>query len=101
MISGQRVVSVDPEVVIIAGLNDQLHSRRMLNAFIDRLIPCSEVIGEVIKTLLYAMLEAEKSIGECFARQLVKVIFVLSTRYALLPEPLHFVYAMVVLLDKG
>ena len=72
MISGQRVVSVDPEVVIIAGLNDQLHSRRMLNAFIDRLIPCSELIGEVIKTLLYAMLEAEKSIGECFARQLVK-----------------------------
>ena len=51
-------------------------------------------------TLLSAMLEAEKSIRQCFARQLIKVIFVLSPGYALLPEPLQFVFAMVLLMAE-
>ena len=90
-ISVQRVVNVDPEVVITAGSNDHLQSRGLLNALIDGSTPSSEVVGEAIMTIFYAMLEAEKSIRHCFARQLVKVIFVLSPGYASLPEPLHFV----------
>ena len=52
-------------------------------------------------TLFSAMLEAEKSTRQCFPRQLVKVVFVLSPGYASLPEPLQVVYAMVVLLTEG
>ena len=52
-------------------------------------------------TLLSAILEAERLIRQSFAKQLVKKMFVLSPGYALLPEPLQFVYAMVVLLAEG
>ena len=102
-ISVQRVVNLDPEVVIVAGSNDHLQSRGLLNALIDGSTPCSEAVGEAIMTLisLSAMTDAEKSIRRCFARQLVKVIFVLSPGYASLPETLQFVYAMVVLLAEG
>ena len=99
-ISVQRVVNVESKVVLIAGSNDHLQSRGFLNALIDELTPSSEAIGEAIMTLLSAMLEAEKSIRQCFARKFVKVIFVLSPGYALLPKPLQFVYAMVVLFGK-
>ena len=92
-ISVQRVVNVDPERVIIAGSNDQ-------NALVDGSVPSSEAVGEAIMTLLSAMVEAVRSIRQSFARQLVKIIFVLSPGYALLPEPLQFVYVMVVLLAK-
>ena len=94
-------MNVDPEVVIIVESYDHLQSRGLLNALIDGSTPSSEAEGEGIQTLLSAMTEAEKSIRQCFARQLVMVIFVLSPGYASLPEPLLFVYAMVVLLAEG
>ena len=100
-ISVQRVVNVDPEVVIIAGSNDHLQSRGLLNSLVDGSVPSSEAVGEAIMTLLSAMVEAEKSIRQSFARHLVKIIFVLSPGYAILPEPLQFVYAMVVMLAEG
>ena len=49
---------------------------------------------------LSAMFDAEKSIQRCFARQLVKDVFILFTGYASLSEPLQFVYAMVALLAE-
>ena len=100
-ISVQRVVNLDPDVVLVAGSNDHLQSRGLLNALIDRSTPSSEALGEAIMTLLSAMTEAEKLIRHCFARQLVRVIFVLSPSYASLPELLQFVCAMVVLLAVG
>ena len=98
VVSVQRVVNVDPDVVKIAGSNDHLQSRLLLNALTDGFTPSSMAVWEAIMTVLSTMLEAEKSIRNCFARQLVKVIFVLSPGYASLPEPLQFVYAMDVLL---
>ena len=65
------------------------------------MLSSTQAVGEAIMTLLSAMTEAEKSIRQCFARQLVKVLFVLSPGYASLPEPLQFVYATVVLLAEG
>ena len=100
-ISVQRLVNVDPEVVIIAGSNDHLQSRELLNALIDGSTTSLEAVGEAIMTLLSAMTEAKKSIRQCFERQLVKVIFVLSPSDASLPKPLQIVYAMVVLLAEG
>ena len=99
-ISLHRVVNVDPEVVRIGGSNDHLQSRGILNALVDEFTPSSEAVWEAIMTLLSAMLEAEKSIRQCFARQLVKVIFAQSPGYASLSEPLQFVYALDVLLAE-
>ena len=73
----QRVVNLDLEVVIVAGSNDHLQRRGLLNALIDGFTPSPEAVGEAIMTLLSDMTEAEKLIRQCFARQLVKVIFVL------------------------
>ena len=101
VISVQRVVNVDPDAVRISGSVDQLQSRGFLNALIDGSTPSSEAVGEVIMTLLSAMTKAEKSIRQSFARQLVKVIFLLSPGYASLREPLQFVYAMIVLSAEG
>ena len=100
-ISVQRRVNVDPEVVIIALSNEHLQTMGLLNALINGLTPSSEVIEEAIITFLFTVLEAEKSIRQYFARQLIKVIFLLSPGYALLPEPLQFLYATVVLLVEG
>ena len=100
-ISVERVVNVDPEIVIIAGSNDHLQSRGLLNALVDGSVPSSEAVGEAIMTLLSAMLEAERSVRQSFATQIVKIIFVLSPCYALLPEPLQCVYAMVVMLAEA
>ena len=90
-ISVQRVVNMDPEVVMIAGSNDHLQSRGLLNALIDGSSPSSEAVVEAIMTLLAAMLEAERSIRQNFARQLVMLNSVLSPGHALLPEPLQCV----------
>ena len=100
-ISVQRVVNLDPEVVIIAGSNEHLQSKGLLSSLVDGTVPSSEAVGEGIMTLLSGMVEAEKSIRQSFARQLVKIIFVLSPGYALLPEPLQFWYAVVVMLAEG
>ena len=87
--------------MIVPGSNDHLQSRELLNAHIDGSTPSSEAVGEETMTLLFAMTEAEKSIRQCFARQLVKDIFVLSPGYASLSKPLQFVCVMVVLLAEG
>ena len=96
LISVQRVRNLDSEGVIKAGSNDHLQSRGLLTALIDGSTPSSEAAREAIMTLLSAILEAERSI-----RQIFVLSFVLSPGYALLPESLQFVYAMVFLLVEG
>ena len=98
-ISVQRVVNVDPEVVILAVSNDNLQSRGLLNALVDGSVPSSDAAGEAILTLLSTMMEAERSIRQSFAWQLSPAM--LSPCYALLPEPLQFLYAMVIMLAEG
>ena len=97
----QRVVNMDPQAVIKAGSNDHLQTRGLLNGLVDGSSASSEVIEGAIKTLLCTMMEAEKSIQRCFAMKLVKVVFILFPGNALLPEPLQFLYAMVILLAEG
>ena len=52
-LSVQRVVNVDPVVVITAGSNDHLQSRGLLNALIDGSTPSSEVGGREINTAMF------------------------------------------------
>ena len=100
-ISVRRVVSTEPQVIVIAGSNDHLQSRGLLSRLTDGSIPSNEVIGEAILTLLSAMADVESSVQRRFTQNVVKVIFVLSPGYATLPEPLQFVYTMVTTIAEG
>ena len=94
-ISVRRVISMDPQVIVIAGSNDHLQVRELLSRLTDGSIPSNEVIGEARMTLPSAMTEVEASVQRHFTKNVVKIIFVLSSGYATLPEPLQFVYTMV------
>ena len=54
-ISVRRAISMDPQVIVIAGSNDHLQSRGLLSRLTDGSIPSNEVIGEAIMTLLSAI----------------------------------------------
>ena len=101
MISVRRVVSMEPQVIIIAGSNDHLQSRGLLSRLTDGSIPSNEVIGEAIMTLLTAMVEVEATAKQRFTQNVVMVVFVLSPGYAALPEHLQFVYTMVTTITEG
>ena len=101
MISVRRVVSMEPQVIVVAGSNDHLQSRGLLSRLTDGSIPSNEVIGEAIMTLLSAMAEVEAAARQRFTMNVVKVIFALSPGYAALPEPLQFVYTMVTTIAEG
>ena len=101
MISVRRVVSMEPQVIVVAGSNDHLQSRGLLSRLTDGSIPRNEVIGEAIMTLLSAMAEVEAAAIQRFTMNVVKVIFVLSPGYTALPEPLQFVYTMVTTIAEG
>ena len=101
MISVRRVVSMEPQMIVVACSNDHLQSRGLLSRLTDASIPSNEVIGEAIMTLLSAMAEVETSVKQRFTQNVVKVVFVLSPGYATSPEPLQFVYTMVTTIAEG
>ena len=101
MISVRRVVSMEPQVIVIAGSNDHLQSRGLLSRLTDGTIPSNEVVGEAIMTLLTAMVEVEATAKQRFTQDVVKVVFVLSPGYAALTEALQFVYTMVTTIAEG
>ena len=90
-ISVQRIVSMDPQVLIIAGSKDHLQSRGLLARLTDGSVPSNEVMGEAIMTLLSAMTEVQVVVRQRFIRNMVKIVFVLSPGYAALHKPLQFV----------
>ena len=96
-----KTVSMDPQVIKIAGSNDHLQSRGLLSHLTDGSIPSNEIMKEAIMTLLSAMTKVESSVQRHFTRNVVKIIFVLSPGYAKLPEPFQFVYTMVTTLAEG
>ena len=52
-------------------------------------------------TLLSAIDDVESSVQRHFIKKVVKFIFVLSPGYAILPEPLQFVYRMATMIPEG
>ena len=101
MIIVRRVVSMEPQVIVVAASNDHLQSRDLLSRLTDGSIPSNEVIGEAIMTLLSSMNEVETAAKQRFTQNVVKVVFVLSPGYAALPESLQFVYTMVTTIAEG
>ena len=61
-ISERKTISMDPQVIVIAGLNDQLQSKGLLSRLTDGSIPSNDVKGEAIMTLLSAMTDVEASV---------------------------------------
>ena len=100
-ISVRRTINMELQVIVIAGSNDHLESRGLLFRLTDGSIPSNEVMREAIMTLLSAMADVESSVQRRFTQNVVKVIFVLSPGYAILPEPLQFVYPMVATIAEG
>ena len=100
-ISMRRVVSMEPQVIVIAGSNDHMQSRGLLSRLMNGSIPSNEVIGEAIMTMLSAMADVESSVQRHFTKNVVKFIFVLSPGYAILPETFQFVYTMVTMIAEG
>ena len=78
MISIRRVVSMEPQVIVVAGSNDHLQSRWLLSRLTEGSIPSNEVKGEVIMALLSAMVEIETSVKQRFTQNVVKVVFVFT-----------------------
>ena len=66
MISVRRVVSMEPQVIVVAGSKDHLQSRGLLSRLTDGSIPSNDVIGEAMITLLSAMADVESSVQRCF-----------------------------------
>ena len=94
-ISVQRIVTMDPQVMIIAGSNYHLQSRGLQARLTEGTVPSDGVMGEAIMTLLSAMAEVQIAVRQRFTR---KLVFVLSPRYA---ETLQFVYLMVTKIAEG
>ena len=74
--SVQRIVSMDPQVLIIAGSNDHLQSLGLLTRLTNRSVRSNEVMGEAILMLLSAMTEIDISVGQHFTKNLAKIVFV-------------------------
>ena len=49
MKSVRRVVSMEPQVIVVASSNDHLQSRGLLSRLTDGSIPSNEVIGEATR----------------------------------------------------
>ena len=100
-ISVQRIVSMDSQEMIITGSNDHIQSRGLLARLTDGSVPSNEVMGEAIMTLFLAMTELEIAVLQHFTKNAVKIVCVLSSGYAGLPEPLQFVYTIVTTTAEG
>ena len=61
-ISVRMTISMEPQVIVIAGSNDHLQRRGLLSGLTDGSIPSNEVIVEAIMTLLSAKIEVEASV---------------------------------------
>ena len=75
---------MDPQVLVIAGAKDHLQSRGLPTRLKDKSDSSNEVMGE-------AMTKVETSVRQRFTKNVVKIVFVLSSGYAALPKPLQSV----------
>ena len=92
---------MNPITIVIAGINDHLHSRGFLSRL--REPTTAEVaVWPAIKDILESMGELEDTMKEgAFTKITPRAVFALSPGYALLPDGLKFVYAIVALLLEG
>ena len=100
-IGAQRQTEMHPITIVFAGISDHLLSR----GFLSRLREPTRAKGAVkpaIKDILESIFEVVDTLKEgAFTKTTPRALFALSTGYALLPDGLKFVNAMVALLSDG
>ena len=97
----QRQTDMNPVTIVIAGINDHLHSRGFLSRLRDPTM-AENAVWPAIKDILESMGEVVDATKEgSFTKVTPIVVFALSPGYACLPDGLKFVYAIVTLLSEG
>ena len=96
----QKQTDMNPITIVIAGINDHLHSRGFLSRLRDP-TTAENAVWPAIKDILESMGEVVDATKEgSFTKVTPRVVFALSSGYAHLPDGLKFVYAIVTLLSE-
>ena len=97
----QRQTEMDPITIVLAGINDHLHSRGFLSRLREP-TTAKAAVWPAIRDILESMGEVVDTLKEgAFTKITPRAVFALSLGYAHLPDGLMFVYAMVALLSEG
>ena len=97
----QWQTEMDPITIVLAGINDHLHSRGFLSRLREP-TTAKAAVWPAIKDILESMGEVVDTLKEVvFTKITPRAVFALSLGYAHLPDGLMFVYVMVALLSEG
>ena len=97
----QRQAKMNPITIVLAGLNDHLHSRGFLSRLREP-TTAEDAVWPAIKDILESMGEVVDTLKEgAISKITPRAVFALSPGYAHLPDGLKFVNAMVALLSEG
>ena len=100
-IGAQRQTYMNPITIVLAGIDDHLHSRGFLSRLREP-TTAEAAVWPAIKDILESMGEVVDTLKEgSFTKIKPRAVFALSPRYAHLPDGLKFVYAIVALLSEG
>ena len=97
----QRQTEMNPITIVLAGINDHLHSRGFLSRLREP-TTAEAAVWPAIKDILESMGEVVDNLKEgSFIKMTPRAVFALSPGYARLPGGLKFVYAIMTLLSEG
>ena len=96
----QRQTEMNPIPIVFAGINDHLHSRGFLSRLREP-TTAKDAVCPAIKDVLESMGGIKDTLKEgAFQKITPKAVFALSLGFALLPDELKFVHAMVAFLSE-
>ena len=96
----QSETDMNPITIVLAGINDHLHSRGFLSRLREP-TTAKAAVWPAIKDILESMGEVVDTLKEVsFTKITPRAVFALSPGYARLPDGLKFVYAIVALLSE-
>ena len=97
----QRQTEMNPITIVIAGMNNHLHSRGFLSRLREP-TTAEDALWPAIKDILESRGGVVDTLKEgAFAKITPRAVFALTPGYAHLPDGLKLVYAMVALLSEG
>ena len=97
----QIQTEMNPITIVLAGINDHLHSRGFLSRLREP-TTAEAAVWPAIKDILESMGEVVDTLKEgSFTKMTPRAVFALSPGYARRPDGLKFVFAIVALLSEG
>ena len=97
-INVRRVVSIEPQMIVIARSNDHLQSRGLLTRLTDGSIPSNEVIGEALSHGWCWTMSTTTLHSECIEGHLCVIT---GVRHIARTSSVQFVYTMVTTIAEG